>query len=202
MAIQRTAAVLLFPALVACTRPAPDEPPAASAAQGDTPAAAAPAPQGAPAAVDTPPSYVGLRMPPGPAGVRTLGGYVVEPQKSMDYTVAHQRDAAGDMLWLERVTGHDAQGRPSLEVLAVQRLPPLAQGDTVILGPQCAVGDASGGGDDNTVAVVAYEEAAILTKVRHAWRVDVEGRRFVPLPPDGVQCMNEGFGEGFAPDEP
>ncbi|HEX8691078.1 MAG TPA: hypothetical protein VF746_01450 [Longimicrobium sp.] len=198
MAIHRTTAALLFLALAACARSEPDDPPAASTARADTPAAASPAPRGAPAAVDTPPSYVGLRIPPGPAGVRMLGGYVVEPQKSMDYTVDHRRDAAGDMLWLARTTGHDAQGRPSLEVLAVQRIPPLAQGDTVILGPQCAVGDASGGGDDNTVAVVAYEEAAILTRVRHAWRVDVEGRRFVPLPPGGVQCMNEGFGEGEA----
>lgn len=198
MPIHRAAAVLPFLLLVACTRSDAGDPPAGSAARTDTPAAIPPAPQSAPAAVDTPPSYVGLRMPPGPAGVQVLGGYVVEPQKSMDYAVDHRRDAAGDMLWLERVTGHDAQGRPSLEVLAVQRIPPLAPGDTVILGPQCAVGDVSGGGDDNTVAVVTHEETDILTRVSHAWRVDVEARRFVPLPADSVQCINEGFGEGTA----
>lgn len=98
------------------------------------------------------------------------------------------------MLWLERLTRHDDEGRAHWEVLAVQRIPTPAENESVVY-VDCIQGDASEGGDGYTFAVAQYEDAEILTRVRSAWKVDTQQQRFIPLPASEVECINEGYGE-------
>lgn len=139
--------------------------------------------------------YLGLRHPPLPAGVEDLAGYVVDigPGGAFTHAVGHVRTPSGQALWLERFLRHDEQGVAYFEVVAVQPLPPLGEGEAVVMA-SCRVGDAMQGGDNETIAIVRWEEAEVLDDVRAAWRVDLAARRFHPIPAAGVQCLNEGFG--------
>jgi hypothetical protein len=137
--------------------------------------------------------YVGLFHPPAPAGVRTLAGAIVDPQVSFEYAVSHMQDPVGEMLWLEQMTHRDSQGTPHWKVLAVERLPPRATNTGIVFG-NCRVGDVSTGGDGYTFALVQWEDQEILDSIVLAWRVEPLSARFVPLPPDQVRCVNEGYG--------
>jgi hypothetical protein len=136
--------------------------------------------------------YLGLRHPPLPENVEAFGGTVLDPSSSMEYAVAHVRDAEGHMLWLERLVHHDQQGMPHWEVVAVQRIPTPGERDEVVLG-HCAQGDIRDGGDGYTFAVAHIEDGETLTRVRGAWRADPQAHRFVALPVAEVQCINEGY---------
>lgn len=136
-----------------------------------------------------PAGYVGVRHPPVPDGVEELAGSVIGGI-DFRYAIAHVRDATGGMLWLQRLLHHDAQGIAHFEVVAVQPLPAIREGEGLVIG-SCREGDASGGGDGLTTAVVRWEEREVLTGVRHAWRADPEEGRFVALDAGRVQCLNE-----------
>jgi hypothetical protein len=136
--------------------------------------------------------YLGMRHPPLPAPVEVLGGTILDPTASMEYDVAHVRDAEGHMFWLERLVHQDEQGLPHWEVVAVQRLPTPDERDEVILG-HCRQGEMHEGGDGYTFAVAQFDDGETLTRVHEAWRVDTAESRFVTLPASEVQCINEGY---------
>ena len=141
-----------------------------------------------------PSPHLGIRHPPLPAGVEAVAGYVVDvgPGGAFTHAVEHVRTPSGEELWLERFVRHDEPGVAHYEVVAVQPLPPVGEGEAVMMGT-CRVGDALRGGDNETVAVARWEDAAVLDEVRAAWRVDVAGQRFQAIDAAGVQCLNEGY---------
>lgn len=134
-------------------------------------------------------AYVGLRRPPNPPGVEDLGGYVIAPTESMDYTVGHLRDRKGEMLWLEHITHRDAEGRPFYHVLAVQRLPAMRSDERLAMGVCHLEGEEETGG--RISAVIAAGESPDRPLVRAAWRPRSDERRFEAVPVERVRCVQD-----------
>ena len=143
------------------------------------PAAAAPAPE---------PAYVGLTVPPLPAGLDDEGGYLLPTTNGTTYGIALVARGSQHMWWLQRLLGHTPDGRPNWSVEAVQPAPPS---EHHFVFAQCAL---EGTPDPAIIAEAALENAPTLTHVMRAWKAQPAERRFAPLPATGVTCVNEGYG--------
>jgi hypothetical protein len=134
-------------------------------------------------------SYVGVRyhVSSPPAGVVDEGGMMVESADEHEYGVGFRRTTDGrQTLWLQRLTGRDAQGRPSWEVLAVLELPALGDDEHMIpIG--CELPDDA---DTPVVAIGRYPDYDEVTTPRAAWRVDVARAAFVPVDAARVVCRS------------
>jgi hypothetical protein len=122
-----------------------------------------------------------------PAGVTDEGGMMVESPDEHEYGVGFRRTTDDrQMLWLQRLTGRHAQGRPSWEVLAVLDLPALGD-DEHLLALECELPD---GADAPVVAIGRSPDHDEVTTPRAAWRVDVAGAAFVPVDAARVVCRS------------
>lgn len=148
------------------------------------------APKHAPAPAPAPPepNYVGLTVPPIPAGLTDEGGYLLPATNGTTYGIGLVKKGEQQMWWLQRLMGHSPDGKPRWSVEAVLNAP--ATEHHFVFG-QCAV---RGTPVPEIIAEAALEDAPTFTHVFRAWRVETAEPRFAPMQVTDVTCVNEGFG--------
>jgi len=124
-------------------------------------------------------AYVGAEYDSLPRGVSYKGGSVAG-----NYDFARVGTASGDMIWLDSIVG--PSGRPPRKLVkASLSVPPLRSDERLVLA-SC---DVNGKLDPLVVAIVVNEPSVTrYTKVRQAWRANVEAARFDVIPIDGIVC--------------
>jgi len=136
-------------------------------------------------------NYIGLRYGSLPTGLEELGGSLLDFVDVPEYALALVVAQSGQMLWLNRFTHWDDEGKPYWDVRAVLRLPALRDDELLSYGGLCRI---DGEPDVEVVAIVEAEDVESYTKVRRAWRANRSRERFEEIPTSGVTCINEGYG--------
>lgn len=138
--------------------------------------------------------FVGLRYVGAaglPAGLREEGGTVLTDSTGAEYGLLEITDGTARMLWLNRFVGRDSAGKPRWEVLAVLRRPAMREGESLVT----ALCEQDGTRDPEIFAIVdrAAEPADVerYTRIRRAWRADLERGRIEEIPMAGITCTNE-----------
>jgi hypothetical protein len=182
---------ILFVAMVggavACSRDAPHSKSAGTRAPDSAVTAGASAsPQSALAPRGT---HVGNRYETMPAGVTLVSGAVLPPSRgSGEYELARVKTPRGEMVWFDSLA-HGARATPTRTVRAELRVPPLGRDERLFMA-SC---DASGKLDARIVAIVVNEpNVTTYTKIRQAWRVNVQKGQFELIPVDGITCEEPG----------
>ena len=133
--------------------------------------------------------YVGLVYTDPPTELTWHGGALISDASGglTDYAISHMEDRDGQMMWLERIVSYDDLGRPSVEVLAVLRLPDLGPREQAIIG-DCRT-SAGAPGPGGLVAVAEQTaDAQGHGAARAVWQAEIATQTFVPLPATGLSC--------------
>lgn len=132
----------------------------------------------------------GMHVPPLPANTVDIGSYLVNPEASVEYTVAEMMEGERKSWWLKkRVPGRVHEGKPVFEIVDVMAAPELPKGHYFMRG-ECRQG---GKLLPDVIVAVRFEEGKKeLKAVSGAWRVDVAGERINTFPVDGIVCPGEG----------
>ncbi len=136
--------------------------------------------------------YVGLTFPTGvpPTGVRELSGALIV---ETGHATSWMDGPEGDMFWLLREAGTDADGSVTAwEVMDVVVWPHVTEDSAqVVTGAgRCEVDQAP---VEGVSGVFPYADEEWLTNPYAAWWADTRISRFVPLPVS-TRCQNQGFG--------
>lgn len=134
--------------------------------------------------------YVGLRYGSLPSGLEELGGSLLDFVDEPEYALVLVAAGSRQMLWLNRFTHRDDEGKAHWDVRAVLQLPALQDDELLSYGGFCQL---DGEHDAEVVAIVQAEDAASFTTVRRAWRANRSLERFEEMPTSGVACVNEGY---------
>ena len=137
-------------------------------------------------------NYVGLRYEGLPRGFAHVAGSVITPTPAGshgDYAFSQVRTPKGEMIWLDSLGAAIRDGDRARTVRAALIIPPLAKDERVFMA-SC---DASGKLDPMIVAlVVNNSEAGKFSKIRQAWRANINTGRFDVIPLDGIICEDPG----------
>ncbi|HSQ30915.1 MAG TPA: hypothetical protein VLN49_13745 [Gemmatimonadaceae bacterium] len=136
-------------------------------------------------------SYVGMRYAALPSGFSYEAGSTISRGSggASQYAVSRVRTPRGDMLWLETIGPHDGRGAAERVVRAELRVPPLAADERLMIG-SC---DVNGRLDARVVAIVVADSGVTrLTKIRQAWRAELQAGRFDLLPVADIVCEDPG----------
>jgi hypothetical protein len=137
-------------------------------------------------------NYVGLRYETLPRGFAYLAGSVITPSpagRGGDYAFSQVRTPKGEMIWLDSLGAPIGAGDRARTVRAALVIPPLAKDERLFMA-SC---DADGRLDPMVVAVVVNEpDASRYTKIRQAWRANLDAGRFDVIPVAGVVCEEPG----------
>ena len=136
--------------------------------------------------------YVGLQHGPGylPQGFQNSGGWLFDLPDGSEYVYniyVSQADNQ-EMIWLNKLTHRDAQGRPYFEVL-----------DTVLL-PNPMPGIFNHGLIRDGVktwegfVIAKYADEPYFTEIYHAWTLDRGSMKIIKIPVAGIRSENEGYG--------
>lgn len=132
--------------------------------------------------------FVGIRFPPLPQDFDAPNGFMI----GQHFSVSQVQGRGLHMLWLDSLTHHEPVnervGEAHWVVLSVVRIPALARGETVVWH-ECRL---NGRMDSTVVALGQWRKPAadsLLAKMRGAWRVDLEHKRFEILPLSSVRCV-------------
>ncbi len=128
--------------------------------------------------------YVGLVNPDAPNGYEKLGIYTVDPVNFEYYVVVLSQEDTR-LLWLEKLTGSDAQGKQFWKVVAVLVLNDFR--DNAINIGNCYVNDKP---DPEIIAPSDYYQQGEIfkTDLKQAWRANKEGMKFEPISTAGIKC--------------
>ena len=135
-------------------------------------------------------SYVGLRYGALPPGLEELGGSLLDFVDEPEYAVALVAAGTRQMLWLNRFTHRDDEGKAHWDVRAVLELPALRDDEVLSYGGLCQI---DGEPDAEVVAIARAEDAESFTTIRRAWRANRSLESFEEIPTSGVTCVNEGY---------
>lgn len=126
----------------------------------------------------------------GPMFKRMGGGVVKEP-----LFVSFVKVDALPFMILKQLLRNDGKS-PIFSVLSYKAIPPYP--DSLILAwGHCRKNKML---SDYIIAIVnPNEDAEYYSQITKAWRVDTVHRLFVPIPTDGIDCLNGDYGEGVGP---
>ena len=140
-------------------------------------------------------SLIGVKHPPLPEEFDKKAGWLIDDT----YSITSVSVDGQELLLLDRFIDRDSKDKALFQVVNVLPLP-LIDDDTegVFAGApyQCRIDD---GEYDPTLIVIAQLEdgnTEFLTKVRKAWRVELEAEKFNEINVQGLEfkCENMGFG--------
>jgi hypothetical protein len=136
--------------------------------------------------------YIGLTFSNDniPDGVVENGGFLynfTEPQTS-EYACTLMSKDGLDMLWLERLTGRNAQGIAEFEVVDVVALPEQDYVLTTFLLKDGASCEGFG------LAKNANIDEEYFKEFYKAWKVNPQTEKLEEIPTEGLQGENPGYG--------
>jgi hypothetical protein len=136
-------------------------------------------------------AYVGNQYATLPRGVTYISGATLPVTRGgPEYELAYLKTPRGEMIWFDSLS-HTARPTPVRAVRAELRVPPLGRDERLFLA-SCDIG---GKLDTHVVAIVVNEpNVTTFSKVRQAWRVNVERGQFELIPVTGITCEEPGGG--------
>lgn len=148
-----------------------------------------------------PQSQNGLRFPPYPTGITSVGTTLIQDTVGgTDYVIDWVTTASNPQLWLGRLKlwfgrfdGRAEDGHAFWRLVDTLSVPAYDTTRTLVIA-QCTL---RGRFDPELIALVAYERAEYERAessytVFAAWRADRRKGRFLAVPPTGIACSNEG----------
>jgi hypothetical protein len=133
--------------------------------------------------------YIGLRYAGNklPRGHKWIGGSLLTDPYSDEkqYGVTEVSKGRVKMMWLDRLTHHDAAGNAHWEIKDVLFLPPIRKNQQLLY-----VGCFLANKPDSELVVIAdtVVRGGYYVRVRHAWRANRKAEKFQQIPVAGVKC--------------
>jgi hypothetical protein len=107
-----------------------------------------------------------------------------------EFELAFLKTPRGDVIWFDSLT-HTSRPTPTRTVRAELTVPPLGPDERLFFA-SCSV---AGKLDPRVVAIVVNEpNVTTFTKVRQAWRANVDRGEFELIPVTGITCEETGGG--------
>lgn len=137
--------------------------------------------------------YIGLRYAGNklPRGHKWIGGALLTDPYADEkqYGVTEVSRGRLKMMWLDRLTHHDAAGNAHWEIKDVLFLPPIRRSQ-LLFYVNCARFDKP----DSELIVIAdgVIRGGYYTRVRHAWRANSQSEKFQQIPVAGIKCEGQG----------
>jgi len=132
-------------------------------------------------------NYVGLKIPPMPKGHETELGYLLGPEDQGKHAIEVVNFGSKKIVWMGHLLFHDDKGRAHWEIIAA--LPPrLLPAGYQISSGNCLRDNKP---QPEIVAIFKMDDKKALARVDKAWKADTQKGIFEPLPPEGIQCINE-----------
>ncbi|MCM3874343.1 MAG: hypothetical protein ND895_26940 [Pyrinomonadaceae bacterium] len=150
----------------------------------------APAGLNSPAAKST---YIGLRYDGNklPRGHKWIGGALLTDPYSNEkqYGVTEVSKGKVRMMWLDRLTHHDAAGHAHWEIRDVLFLPPMRK-NQLLFYVNCFLANKP---DSELVVITdAVVRGGYYGRVRYAWRANRQAEKFQQIPTTGIKCEGQG----------
>ena len=123
--------------------------------------------------------YIGLNLPPIPAGLTE--GFSMMIQGTEDHGLWLVMDGTDEMLWLSEITHYDSDGAAYWEVRDVLDLSDLEAG-LVLIPDGCFLN----GVPDNEIIIAGKDETVLL-----AWRANTALDIFEVIPTNGIECRSD-----------
>lgn len=137
--------------------------------------------------------YIGLRYAGNklPRGHKWIGGALLTDPYSAEkqYGVTEVSKGRVKMMWLDRLTHHDAAGNAHWEIKDVLFLPPLRK-HQLLFYVNCSLANKP----DSELIVIAdaVVRGGYYTRVRHSWRANRQSEKFQQIPVAGIKCEGQG----------
>ena len=137
--------------------------------------------------------YIGLRYAGNklPRGHKWIGGSLLTDPYSDEkqYGVTEVSKGRVRMMWLDRLTHHDAAGNAHWEIKDVLFLPPMRK-DQLLFYVGCFQANKS---DPELVVVTdSVVRGGYYVRVRHAWRANRQTEKFQQISVSGIKCEGQG----------
>ena len=137
--------------------------------------------------------YIGLRYAGNklPRSHKWIGGALLtDPySKEKQYGVTEVSKGRVKMMWLDRLTHHDAGGNANWEIRDVLFLPPM-RSNQLLLYVDCFLANKP---DSELVVITdAVVRGGFHGRVRHAWRANRQTEKFQQIPVAGIKCEAHG----------
>lgn len=137
--------------------------------------------------------YIGLRYAGNklPRGHKWIGGSLLTDPYSNEkqYGVTEVSKGKVRMMWLDRLTHHDAAGNAHWEIKDVLFLPAIGK-NQLLFYVDCSLADKP---DSELVVITdAVVRGGYYRRVRHAWRANRKAEKFQPIPAAGIKCEGHG----------
>lgn len=137
--------------------------------------------------------YLGLRYAGNklPRGHKWIGGALITDPYSAEkqYGVTEVSKGRVKMMWLDRLTHHDAAGNAHWEIRDVLFLPTMRR-NQLLFYVNCSLANKS----DSELIVIAdaVVSGGYYGRVQHAWRANRRTEKFEQLPVAGIRCEGQG----------
>lgn len=119
-------------------------------------------------------------------GVQSLGGWMVGKKHVVSqYIINHKK-----YLSLEKITGHNAQGKASYTILDIMPLPLLSPGQEVS-GGSCKY---NGQFNTEIIAITAGGNSEWIAPAGKAWQAHQGTGKITEISTKGILCENMGWG--------
>lgn len=149
-----------------------------------------------PARVDAPNDksrYLGLRYGGNklPRGHKWIGGALLSDPYSDEkqYGVTEVSRGAVKMMWLDRLTHHDAAGHAHWEIKDVLFLP-VVRKNQLLFYANCFLANKP---DPELVVITdSASRGGYYGRVRHAWRANRQTEKFEQVTAAGIKCESQG----------
>ena len=139
-------------------------------------------------------NYIGLRYSSNsslPLGLENEGGNFVGEIDGVDYSISRVSKGNRKMLWLEKLVLRDKYGNPHWEVLDILNIPEIGWQEELVDYSSCQL---DGQLNREIIAIVKLEKKEYYTKVKKAWRANLNTGKFQEISPQGITCVNEAWG--------
>ena len=137
--------------------------------------------------------YLGLRYAGNnlPRGHKWIGGALITNPYSNEkqYGVTEVAKGRVRMMWLDRLTHHDAGGNAHWEIKDVLFLPPIRK-NQLLMYLDCFLANKP---DPELIVITdAVVRGGYYGRVRHAWRANRKTEKFEQIPVTGIKCERQG----------
>lgn len=133
--------------------------------------------------------YIGLRygQDSNLEGIVYEGGNLLEPLNGVEYGVSNVLKDSLNLLWLEKLTHRDAEGKAFWEIRDVLVLPEMSEYEGLLISV-CQLNNYP---DPEIIAIGIFTEDENIVKVRKAWRANRQLEKFEEIAADSVICVND-----------
>lgn len=131
--------------------------------------------------------YVGLRygQDSNLEGIVYQGGNLLEPLNGVEYGVSNVLKDSLNLLWLEKLTHRDAEGKANWEILDVLVLPEMSELEGLLISV-CLQNNQP---DPEIIAIGMFSEEENMIPVRKAWRANRQLEKFEEIATESVTCL-------------